>query len=63
MIDKANGKRVQSVGNRFRQAIEKEHRNKYYNGNAGYTSLGIGLSIAVVASFSYSVISTKTSTR
>ncbi len=49
VIDKANGKRVQSVGNRFRQAIEKEHRNKYYNGNAGYTSLGIGLSIAVVA--------------
>lgn len=50
IIDKANGKKVQSVGNRFRQAIEKEHRNKYYKGNAGYTSLGIGLSIAVVAS-------------
>lgn len=50
VIDKANGKKVQSVGNRFRQAIEKEHRNKYYKGNAGYTSLGIGLSIAVVAS-------------
>lgn len=49
VIDKANGKKVQSVGNRFRQAIEKEHRNKYYKGNAGYTSLGIGLSIAVVA--------------
>ena len=49
IIDKANGKKVQSVGNRFRQAIEKEHRNKYYKGNAGYTSLGIGLSIAVVA--------------
>lgn len=49
VIDKANGKKVQSVGNRFRQAIEKEHRNKYYNGNPGYTSLGIGLSIAVVA--------------
>jgi uncharacterized membrane protein YgcG len=49
VIDKANGEKVQSVGNRFRQAIEKEHRNKYYKGNAGYTSLGIGLSIAVVA--------------
>lgn len=49
VIDKANGKKVQSVGNRFRQAIEKEHRNKYYKGNAGYTSLGIGLSIAVAA--------------
>lgn len=50
VIDKANGKKVQSVGNRFRSAIEKEHRNKYYKGNAGYISLGIGLSIAVVAS-------------
>jgi uncharacterized membrane protein YgcG len=49
VIDKANGKKVQSVGNRFRSAIEKEHRNKYYKGNAGYTALGIGLSIAVVA--------------
>lgn len=49
VIDKANGKRVESVGNRFRQAIEKEHRNKYYKANAGYTSFGIGLSIAVVA--------------
>ncbi len=50
VIDKANGKKVETVGNRFRQAIEKEHRNKYYKANAGYTSLGIGLSIAVVAS-------------
>jgi uncharacterized membrane protein YgcG len=48
VIDKANGKKVQSVGNRFRQAIEKEHRNKYYLSNTGYTALGIGLSIAVV---------------
>ncbi len=50
VIDKRNGKKVEAVGNRFRQAIEKEHRNKYYKANAGYTSLGIGLSIAVVAS-------------
>ena len=50
IIDKRNGKKVEAVGNRFRQAIEKEHRNKYYKGNPGYTSLGIGLSIAVVAS-------------
>jgi uncharacterized membrane protein YgcG len=49
VIDKANGKKVEAVGNRFRSAIEKEHRNKYYKGNAGYTALGIGLSIAVVA--------------
>lgn len=49
VIDRANGKRVESVGNRFRQAIEKEHRNKYYKANSRYTSFGIGLSIAVVA--------------
>ncbi len=42
VIDKANGKKVQSVGNRFRKAIEKEHRNKYYKANAGYTAFGIG---------------------
>lgn len=50
VIDKANGKRVQSLGDSFRSAIEKEHRDKYYKANAGYISLGIGLSIAVVAS-------------
>lgn len=50
IIDNRNGKKVEAVGNRFRQAIEKEHRNKYYKGNAGYISLGVGLSIAVVAS-------------
>ncbi|NBB49929.1 DUF2207 domain-containing protein, partial [Rhizobium sp. CRIBSB] len=50
IIDKQNGKKVESIGTRFRQAIEKEHRNRYYKGNAGYTALGIGLSIAVIAS-------------
>lgn len=50
VIDKAHGKKVEAVGNRFRSAIEKEHRNKYYKANAGYTSLGISISIAVVAS-------------
>ncbi|MDH4411750.1 MAG: DUF2207 domain-containing protein [Rhizobium sp.] len=49
VIDEANGKKVETVGNRFRSAIEKEHRDKYYKANAGYISLGIGLSIAVVA--------------
>ena len=50
VIDKANGKKVQTVGDSFRAAIEKEHRDKYYKSNAGYTLLGIGLSIAIVAS-------------
>ena len=49
VIDKANGKKVQKVGDSFRAAIEKEHRDKYYKANAGYISVGVGLSIAVVA--------------
>lgn len=49
VIDKANGKKVKTVGDSFRAAIEKEHRDRYYKSNAGYTSFGIGLSIAVVA--------------
>lgn len=45
-IDKANGKKVETVGSQFRQAIEKEHRGKYYHSNAGYTLFGVFLSIA-----------------
>jgi hypothetical protein len=45
-IDKANGERVKSVGEKFRSAIEREHRGRYYNSNAGYTIGGIVLSIA-----------------
>lgn len=48
-IDKANGKRVQSVGKKFRDAIEKEHRGKYYHGNGGYVFGGVALSIAALA--------------
>ncbi|MCJ8237626.1 DUF2207 domain-containing protein [Peteryoungia algae] len=48
VIDKENGKRVQSVGSAFRQAIEKEHRDKYYKGNAGYIGFGIGLSVVII---------------
>jgi hypothetical protein len=44
-IDKANGERVKSVGEKFRSAIEREHRGKYYNSNAGYTIGGIVLSV------------------
>ncbi|MHA7969979.1 DUF2207 domain-containing protein [Rhizobium sp. CAU 1783] len=44
-IDKANGKRVQSVGRRFRDAIEKEHRGKYYLANTGYIVGGVVLSV------------------
>lgn len=43
-IDKANGKRVQTLGASFRQAMEKEHRNKYYVANWGYIAGGVALS-------------------
>ncbi len=49
VIDKANGERVKTVGETFRQAIEKEHRGQYYKANTGYIVLGIVLSIAAVA--------------
>ncbi|KPF45705.1 DUF2207 domain-containing protein [Rhizobium sp. AAP43] len=48
IIDKENGKRVQTVGSAFRAAIEKEHRNKYYKANAGYISFGIAMSVAII---------------
>ncbi len=45
VIDKNNGTAVQTVGKNFRQAIEREHRGKYYNANWGYVLGGIGLSV------------------
>ncbi|WP_450088442.1 DUF2207 domain-containing protein [Rhizobium terrae] len=50
VIDEAHGTTVQSVGSSFRNAIEKEHRGKYYNGNKGYVIGGIVLSILVILS-------------
>lgn len=47
-IDKANGKKVQAVGRKFRDAIEKEHRGKYYKDNSGYIFGGVVLSIAAL---------------
>ncbi|MBP1850390.1 DUF2207 domain-containing protein [Rhizobium halophytocola] len=47
-IDKAHGAAVQSAGNRFRSAIEKEHRGKYYKSNWGYVVGGVALSLAVL---------------
>jgi VIT1/CCC1 family predicted Fe2+/Mn2+ transporter len=45
-IDQSNGERVKSVGEKFRSAIEREHRGRYYNSNIGYTIGGIVLSVA-----------------
>lgn len=48
-IDKANGKRVQTVGKKFRSAIEKEHSGKYYRANIGHIVGGVVLSVAALA--------------
>ncbi|WP_137135927.1 DUF2207 domain-containing protein [Rhizobium sp. FKY42] len=48
-IDKANGTKVQSVGKLFRNAIEKEHRGRYYKSNIGYVVVGVLLSILALA--------------
>ncbi len=48
-IDKDNGLAVQSMGNRFRSAIEKEHRGKYYLNNSGYVFGGVALSLVFLA--------------
>ncbi|WP_284757430.1 DUF2207 domain-containing protein [Agrobacterium sp. fls2-241-TYG-188a] len=47
-INKKNGSRVVSLGNAFRKSIETEHSGKYYQANAGFTVLGVALSIIVV---------------
>ncbi|MXN48134.1 DUF2207 domain-containing protein [Shinella kummerowiae] len=48
-IDKANGKRVQTLGGSFRDAMEKEHRRKYYLANWPQAIGGILLSLACLA--------------
>lgn len=50
VIDEAHGTTVQSVGASFRQAIEKEHRGKYYHGNKGYIFGGVALSALSILS-------------
>ncbi|MDO9415692.1 DUF2207 domain-containing protein [Pararhizobium sp.] len=49
-IDKENGPAVQTVGNAFRSAMEKEHRNKYYHANKTYIFLGLALSALSIVS-------------
>jgi len=48
VIDEAHGTSVQSIGARFRQSIEKEHRGKYYKANWGYVAGGVALSILML---------------
>lgn len=44
-IAKSNGKSLKSAVSRFRQAIEREHRNVFFNLNRGFCILGIALSV------------------
>ena len=50
VIDKSNGKRVQTLGSDFRDAMEKEHRRKYYLANWPQVIGGILLSLVCLAS-------------
>lgn len=46
VIDAANGEKVQKVGQKFRNAIESEHRGEYYNANTMYVIIGLLISVA-----------------
>ncbi len=48
-IDKSNGKRVQRLGADFRDAMEKEHRHRYYLANWPQVICGILLSLVCLA--------------
>lgn len=48
-ISRANGPAVAALGQAFRQAMEREHRNVYYRHNRGWILLGVMLTIAVLA--------------
>lgn len=48
VIDKDNGEAVEKAGSAFRQAIESEHRGKYYRANWLYVVSGFALSIATI---------------
>lgn len=47
-VNKANGIRVQTMGKEFRNAIEKEHANRFYRHNWGYLVPGVVLSVLAV---------------
>ncbi|WP_312403938.1 DUF2207 domain-containing protein [Rhizobium sp.] len=47
-ISSSNGEKVQEAGRKFRQAIESEHRGRYYRSNILYTIGGIVFSLALL---------------
>ncbi|MBL0370759.1 DUF2207 domain-containing protein [Rhizobium sp. KVB221] len=46
MIDKANGRTIQKMGEDFRSAIDREHSGKYHRFNLGVLTTGIILTVA-----------------
>jgi len=47
-VNAAGGATVQKIGNAFRSAIEREHRNRFYRANPLYLVLGIFMSVVVL---------------
>ena len=47
-INKANGKTIKSLADRFSSAMNGEHRNVFYRANTAYVLGGLALSILVV---------------
>lgn len=47
-VSAAGGATVQKIGNAFRSAIEREHRNRFYRANPLYLVLGIFMSVVVL---------------
>ncbi|WP_421859505.1 DUF2207 domain-containing protein [Oricola sp.] len=48
IVNKANGKSVQTMASRFRTAMEGEHRAVFYRANTGWIVPGVVASVAIV---------------
>jgi hypothetical protein len=47
-VSKTNGKKVQSLGSKFRSAMEREHQSVFYRFNVGWIIPGVLLSVAAI---------------
>jgi uncharacterized membrane protein YgcG len=48
VIDEANGTKIQKIGEKFRNAVEREHRGEFYKANTLYVIGGVILSVFVL---------------
>jgi len=48
VVSKANGESVQSLGSKFRSAMEREHQSVFYRYNVGWIIPGVLLSVAAI---------------